>query len=83
MVNCAVVGLGWMGRIRVAALRDIGDARLTACCDVDPDAAGLVAEGVRFSTDFAEIVTTDDVDAVFVSTLTGCTGGGDRRPARG
>lgn len=71
MVNCAVVGLGWMGRIRVAALGNIGDARLTACCDVDPDAAGLVADGVRFSTDFAEIVTADDVDAVFVSTPDG------------
>lgn len=70
-VNCAVVGLGWMGRIRVAALGNSGAARLVAACDLDPEAAASLPEGVRFSTEATEIVTSGDVDAVFVSTPDG------------
>ncbi|MFI6388628.1 Gfo/Idh/MocA family protein [Nonomuraea sp. NPDC050540] len=70
-VNCAVVGLGWMGRIRVAALHASGAARIVACCDLDPETAAGLPEGVRFSTDAIETVTSGDVDAVFVSTPDG------------
>ena len=71
MINAAVIGLGWWGRYIITSLQGKSDAiRFVRGADIDADASQGFAEenGVRFSTDFADALGDDDVDAVILTT---------------
>ena len=80
MVRIGVIGLGFMGRMHVAAYGKIAGAKVTAIADKDPKrAAGdfsggwgnmagaadkMDMAGILGTTDFAELLASKDVDAV-------------------
>lgn len=66
-LRVAVVGLGWMGRIRAQILSQRADTELVFCCDRDSDAASRIPEGSVFVSAFDEVLA-GGVDAVVVST---------------
>jgi predicted dehydrogenase len=71
VINAAVIGLGWWGRYIITSLQGKSDAiRFVRGADIDADASQGFAEenGVRFSTDFADALGDDDVDAVILTT---------------
>lgn len=65
-VRCAVVGIGMIGREHARILATLPEARLLACCDVDPAAAASTPPGTRFSTDLDDTLAADGLEAVFV-----------------
>jgi predicted dehydrogenase len=65
MLNVAVVGLGWWGRIIVPLLA--GNARLRVVRTVDANPAAALA-GVPFATDYAEALRDPAVQAVVLCT---------------
>uniref|UniRef100_UPI003B3AC8E4 Gfo/Idh/MocA family protein n=1 Tax=Pseudactinotalea sp. TaxID=1926260 RepID=UPI003B3AC8E4 len=69
-VGVAIVGVGGIAALHVAALRTSDVARLVAVCDVDADRAGQLAhaEGVCAVSSCAELLDLPDVEAVIVCT---------------
>jgi predicted dehydrogenase len=65
-----VVGVGFLGARRAAAVSAARHTRLIAVCDRDEDRAHAIAQhlGVLDSNDYAEAVANPDVDAVAVAT---------------
>ena len=71
MINAAVIGLGWWGRYIVGSLQGKSDAiGFVRAVDTDPDAASGFADqnGLRFSSDFNDVLADDTVDAVILTT---------------
>ena len=64
MINCGIIGFGRMGKIRANAIENSGKGRVASIYDVNPpsDTAYEVA------ADPSEIMTTQDIDAVFICT---------------
>lgn len=67
-VRCAVVGLGMIGQEHARVLASSPLADLLACCDVDPAAAARAPAGVPVTGDLGELLTTPELEAVFVCT---------------
>jgi myo-inositol 2-dehydrogenase/D-chiro-inositol 1-dehydrogenase len=70
-IGVAVVGCGTIGRLRAEILHRHPSVRFLAVCDIDADRARTLAadcEADAWSTDAAEIVSRDEVDAVIIST---------------
>jgi len=70
-VRVAVVGLGYWGPQLVRNLYESPHAELVAVCDSRPEALAPLARrypGVRQTTDFAEILADDSIEAVVVAT---------------
>jgi predicted dehydrogenase len=73
MLRIAFVGCGGIARHHASRLVKLRNARITACCDIDPAAAAAFTRdfGVpHHDPDFRKVVRRDDVDAVFVCTPT-------------
>lgn len=71
MIDAAIVGLGWWGRYIVGSLQGKSDRIcFVRAIDTNPDAARDFsdANGLRFSSDFAEALDDDAVDAVILAT---------------
>ncbi|MDA1091417.1 MAG: Gfo/Idh/MocA family oxidoreductase [Proteobacteria bacterium] len=71
MINAAIIGLGWWGRYIIGSLQGQSDAiRFVRAVDINPESAPAFADenGLRFSTDFADALGDDDVDAVILTT---------------
>ena len=66
-MRVGIVGCGLIGRKRAEAL---GDARLVACADRDPERARSLAArcAARHSADWRSVVDGDDVDVVVIAT---------------
>jgi predicted dehydrogenase len=70
-ISVAVVGAGYWGRNYVRNLNAMPQARLSWVCDLDQRAlarAGRVAPDARLTTELAEVLADDDLQAVVVAT---------------
>jgi UDP-2-acetamido-3-amino-2,3-dideoxy-glucuronate N-acetyltransferase len=70
-VNVAVVGLGYWGKNLVRIFARLPRARLTGLCDLERQQVEKFAPdhpGARGTTDYAELLRRDDVDAVVLAT---------------
>ena len=70
-VGAAVVGLGYWGPNLVRNLSELEGADPVMVCDLRPeqlDAIGRRYPAVRRTTDFADVLSADDVDAVVIAT---------------
>ena len=69
MLNAAVIGLGWWGKIIVRTLEDSAKLRVVRAVDRDPKAADWAAQrGLRASTDLADALSDPQVNAVILCT---------------
>lgn len=69
-MRVGVVGCGLIGRRRAAVVRESAGSELVIVADIDQSRAQKVAResGCLVTTDWREVVSRDDVDAVIVST---------------
>lgn len=68
MIRIALVGLGHIGRIHVAALSQTGGLELAAGCDHDPSLAMVLPEGTPFYSSHNELFAAGGFDTVVVAT---------------
>lgn len=70
MLNAAVIGLGWWGKILTQTLAPSDKITLVKLLDVDAEggAAFAAEHGIDFTTDFAAVLADDNVDAVILAT---------------
>ena len=68
MLNVAVCGLGWWGRVIVPLLRTSAKLRVVALVDPDPKAAAFAAEQGLPLTSFAEVLKDANVQGVVLCT---------------
>jgi predicted dehydrogenase len=69
-VRVAMVGLGWWGKKMVTVLKGAAD-KLDVVCAVEPDPAGqafATANGLELTTQLADALARDDVEAVILAT---------------
>ena len=70
MLNAAIIGLGWWGKIltqTLAASDKISVVKLTDV-DVEGGAAFAAEHGIDFTADYAAVLADDNVDAVILAT---------------
>ncbi len=68
-VKIGFIGTGGIARRHFAALKDIPEARVVACTDVDPDRAAEAAArfaGAGAYTDHREMLDKQDLDAAYI-----------------
>jgi predicted dinucleotide-utilizing enzyme len=71
VVRVGVIGFGYWGPNIVRNFHGLENCEMVAVCDKSPDAlkrARRIYPGVRLTTDFNEILTAPDIDAVAVIT---------------
>jgi predicted dehydrogenase len=69
MLNVAVIGLGWWGRIIVDLARQSGKLRVVRVADVSPQARAFAAQrDLPFSSNFGEVLTDPAVQGVVLCT---------------
>ena len=70
MLNVAVVGLGWWGRILTQTLAKSSKIRVVALVDVNAESgAAFAAErGIPFTADYAEVLKNLEINAVVLAT---------------
>ena len=70
MLNAAVIGLGWWGKILTQTLAPSDKITVVKLLDVDAEggAAFAAEHGIDFTTDFAAVLADDNVDAVILAT---------------
>jgi len=70
-VNLALIGLGYWGKNLLRTFAKAPAARVTGLCDLEARALATLADehpGARSTTDYAELLARDDVDAVVLAT---------------
>lgn len=72
ITNVAIIGCGKLGTAHATSFAKVPDIRLTALCDPFPDAAARLrdtaAPDARTTTDPADVLADDSIDAVWVTT---------------
>ncbi len=69
MLNAAIVGLGWWGRIIVQTMAASDRLRITAATDLDPSAASFAAaHGLRFQPNLPVLLADPTIEAVILCT---------------
>lgn len=70
MLNVAIVGLGWWGRILTRTLEKSDKLTVVRLVDVDAEAGGAFAaeHGIDFTTDYGAAIADDAVEAVVLAT---------------
>lgn len=70
MLNAAIIGLGWWGKILTQTLAVSDKITVVKLTDVDVDggAAFAAEHGIDFEPDFAAVLADDKVDAVILAT---------------
>lgn len=66
MKHAAVIGLGDISSIHIAAITANPEIQLTAVCDVDAKAAKRAPDGIPFYTDYQEMIERAKPDVVHV-----------------
>ncbi len=64
----AIIGLGHIGKIHIAALQSFEELQLVAVCDRQKEYENMAPEGVDFYSDFQELLEDDRIDTVIVAT---------------
>lgn len=69
-LRAAMIGAGWIAGSHAAALADRDDVTLTAVCDLDGQRAAALAtpSGARVYRDWAAMLESEDLDALWVCT---------------
>ena len=65
MINSAVIGLGVIGKVHIAAIRSLQNSRLVAVCDTDKTKKNLVGE-TAFYTDYEELFRKEKIDVAHI-----------------
>ena len=70
MLNAAIIGLGWWGKILTQTLATSNKITVVKLADVDAEGGGAFAaeHGIGFTTEFAAVLADDTVDAVILAT---------------
>lgn len=70
MLNAAIIGLGWWGKILTQTLAASDKITVVKLADVDAEggAAFAAEHGIDFTSDFAAVLADDNVDAVILAT---------------
>lgn len=70
MLNTAIVGLGWWGKILTQTLSKSDKINVVKLADVDAEGGGAFAaeHGIGFTADYAEILADPAIDAVILAT---------------
>lgn len=70
MLNAAIIGLGWWGKILTQTLVASDKITVVKLADVDAEggAAFATEHGIDFTSDFAAVLADDNVDAVILAT---------------
>ena len=71
MINAAMAGLGWWGRTIIDSVQGkTGRVRFTRAVTKEPDEARdfAAAHGLALSTDLAEVLADESIDAVHLAT---------------
>lgn len=69
MLNIAVIGLGWWGKVIVDLARRSDKLRVVRVCDTNPDSAGFASErGLAFSSGFDQVLADPQVQGVVLCT---------------
>jgi predicted dehydrogenase len=63
-----IVGLGGIGSVRAQALQQSTSCTLTAVCDIDPTKTTALNNDAEFFTEFEDIATSDECDALVICT---------------
>lgn len=73
MLKLGIIGCGTMGKAHAASAKDSPYVRITAVCDVFPEAARNLAEtvGAAAYTDVQEMLDREELDAVIIATPDG------------
>jgi predicted dehydrogenase len=66
MIRTALIGLGVIGRVHIAAVESLQNAVLAAVCDTDPSKKSLVPAGTPFYTDYEEMFRRETPDVVHI-----------------
>ncbi|MGQ9628662.1 MAG: Gfo/Idh/MocA family protein, partial [Anaerolineae bacterium] len=67
-IKIAIIGLGHIGKVQVAALQQTPGYELVAACDREGDLASLVPDGVAFYRSHQEMLMCGGFDTVIVAT---------------
>jgi len=68
-MNLGIIGVGYWGRNLLRSFRAIEGVSISFVCDRRADRLhGIVPTGTRMTTDYAEILVDDEVDAVAIAT---------------
>ena len=73
MIRMGIIGLGHWGPNHMRVFSQLGDSTVTVCCDTNQnrvESLSAANKDVRFTTDLDEMLASDDLDAVVVSTPT-------------
>jgi predicted dehydrogenase len=68
-VQCAVIGIGGIGKWHGQMMQDTGEMKVAAVCDANPELRAVAKElfaGATFYTDAAEMLKTEKLDLVGV-----------------
>jgi predicted dehydrogenase len=66
MIRAALIGLGVIGRVHIAAIESLGGAGLAAACDTDPSKRSALPAGAAFYTDYEEMLERERPDVVHI-----------------
>lgn len=70
-LGAAVIGLGQVGPVHARIISEVSGLRLVTVCDIREDRAEQAAQmfsAEKWTTDYANVLEDDEVDAVFVCT---------------
>ncbi|MDY6992402.1 MAG: Gfo/Idh/MocA family oxidoreductase [Pseudomonadota bacterium] len=68
MIRIAIIGLGHIGRIHIAALNSIEGLELTAASDLDNSLAKILPKNTLFCIDYQDLLEKGGFDTVVVAT---------------
>src|SRR5688500_12938111 len=69
MIRAAVAGLGWWGKHMVRRMRESEALRIVTAVETNPAHESFAAEhGLRFTTNFSDVLSDREIDAVILCT---------------
>jgi predicted dehydrogenase len=66
MIRAAIIGVGVIGRVHIAAIESLQNAGLVAACDTDPSKKSAVPAGAVFYASYEEMLDRERPDVVHI-----------------